>query len=71
MQLVCLLALCELAGSQFPCVRTLAFTDRPNLVGRSSNNRCGLPSERYKLDLVGFLPGINVNDYPTSPGSRP
>jgi hypothetical protein len=45
-------------------VRNLAFTDRPNLVGWSSNNRCGLNGERYKLYLVGFLPRIYVNDNP-------
>src|ERR1700758_4727375 len=47
---------------QFPCMRNLMLTDRPNLGGGSSDNRCGLPSKGYELDLIRFIPRIYMDD---------
>lgn len=60
-----------LAVHQFPRVRNLMLTDRPNLVGGSSNNRCGLAGKRYELDLVGFVPRIYVDDNSNITGLKP
>ena len=49
-------------AGQLPSVGYLVFTDRPNLVGRSSDDRRSLAGKRYEFDLVGFLPGIYVDD---------
>jgi hypothetical protein len=56
------LELLVLEGGPAPERGYLVFTDRPNLVGRSSDNRRSLAGKRYELDLVGFLPGIYVDD---------
>ena len=49
-------------AGQLPSVGYLIFPDRPNLVGRSSDNRRSVAGKRSELDLVGFLPGIYVDD---------